>query len=122
MSISKAERDYIREGVEDDIRQDGRSRMDYRDFSIETGVLAQSNGSAMLKLGASRVLVSVKLEIGSPDPNFPDLGKVFCSVDWCKSSAWSSEERIEREMLTASLSRRLERALTPAPGRFTRCF
>lgn len=116
MPISKAEQIYICDGVEDDIRQDGRGRMDYRDFTIETGVLPQSNGSAMLQLGKSRVLVSVKLEIGAPDPNIPNWGKVFCSVEWCKSSASSSEERIEREMLTASLSRRLERALTPAPG------
>ena len=115
-AISRDEQRFIRGGVEDDIRQDGRSRMEYRDFTIETGVLAQTNGSAMLHLGASRVLVAVKLEIGQPDPNTPNWGKAKCSVDWCRATPPSTEQRIYRETLAASLSRRQERALQPSAG------
>jgi exosome complex component RRP42 len=96
--ISPAERDYIVSGVDCDIRSDGRSRLDYRQFKVETGVVAQANGSSRVVLGGTEVLVGVKVEIGNLTDEisqnsaflqqqdlFPcpkNRGKVVCSVEW----------------------------------------
>ena len=114
--LSKAEELFLQSGIEDDIRQDGRGRLDYRDFTIETGVLPHANGSALLNLGSSRILVGVKLEIGAPLPDKLNFGRILCSVDWSKAQSISAEARQEVEKTSASLSRQLENSLTPSRG------
>lgn len=59
--ISQAEQEYIQQGVEADIRNDGRQRLDYRPIELELGVVAQASGSARLKLGKTDVIVGVKV-------------------------------------------------------------
>ena len=44
--LSPGEVKFIKGGVLDDIRADGRARLDFRPLSIETGLLPQTNGSA----------------------------------------------------------------------------
>jgi exosome complex component RRP42 len=44
--LSDGEVRFIRSGVLDDIRVDGRSRLDFRPLSMETRLLPQANGSA----------------------------------------------------------------------------
>lgn len=44
--LSPGEIRFIRNSVVDDIRVDGRSRLDFRPLSLETGLLPQANGSA----------------------------------------------------------------------------
>ena len=51
MPISNAEREYIVGGVVDDLRNDGRGRLDYRQITIDLGVVPQSSGSARVRLG-----------------------------------------------------------------------
>jgi hypothetical protein len=36
---------FVEEGVAQNIRVDGRGRLDYRPFSLETGIVTQANGS-----------------------------------------------------------------------------
>ena len=59
--ISKAERVYITEGIRQDVRGDGRSCSDYRPLKLELGVLPQASGSSRCQLGATDVLVGVKV-------------------------------------------------------------
>lgn len=58
---SFGERVWIVQGVEQDIRTDGRSRSDYRPLQLEANIIAQADGSARLHLGATDVLVGIKV-------------------------------------------------------------
>ena len=59
--ISQSESEYIAQGFEKGIRNDGRLPLQYRPIGIEIGVLQQSSGSARCRLGYTEVLVSVKV-------------------------------------------------------------
>jgi hypothetical protein len=59
--ISLGERIYIVQGIEQDVRTDGRSRAQYRPLELEANVVAQADGSARLHLGPTDVLVGVKV-------------------------------------------------------------
>lgn len=61
MALSAAEREYITQGVEQNIRNDGRKREDFRAIELQLGVIAQASGSARLKLGNTDVIVGVKV-------------------------------------------------------------
>jgi exosome complex RNA-binding protein Rrp42 (RNase PH superfamily) len=81
--LSQAERDYITEGVQSDLRADGRGRLDYRALVLETGIISQANGSARVRLGdGTDVLVGVKVEIDQVEPDADNVGKVVCNVEW----------------------------------------
>lgn len=91
VSISSAERQYIAEGIAQNIRNDGRSRMDYRHFGITLGVIPHANGSARLLLDTTDILVGINLEIGEPDSAKPKEGMIYCSVE-CTASASADYE------------------------------
>lgn len=61
--LSAAERDYIAQGFEQNIRSDGRQREDYRPIEVQLGLIAQASGSARLKLGNTDVIVGVKVHL-----------------------------------------------------------
>ena len=48
--LSKYEQQYIEEGVNVDLREDGRNCRDYRSFSVQTGVVSNTSGSARVQL------------------------------------------------------------------------
>ncbi|KAF9344887.1 Exosome complex component RRP42, partial [Mortierella sp. AD094] len=97
--ISPAERDYILKGIECNVRVDGRQRPDYREVTIETGVVSQTSGSARVRIaGGTDVLVSVKAEIGpvQVDPETgdgADKGQIVCSVECAPSASQQFEGR-----------------------------
>ena len=61
-AIRRVCRVYITEGIRQDVRGDGRSCSDYRPLKLELGVLPQASGSARCQLGATDVLVGVKVK------------------------------------------------------------
>ena len=48
--LSAYEREYVVEGVNQDLREDGRNCRDYRSFSLQTGVVSNTSGSARVQL------------------------------------------------------------------------
>ena len=48
--FSKEEKTFIIEGIQSDFRTDGRSCSDYRHFTVNSGTISSSNGSAQVKL------------------------------------------------------------------------
>lgn len=48
--LSRYEREYIVSGVNEDLRADGRTCRDFRDFSLESGVVSNTSGSARIRL------------------------------------------------------------------------
>lgn len=82
IKISESEKLFIIDGIQQNVRTDGRTILDFRPFSIETGIVPQTNGSARIKLSNTDILVSVKVEVGEPDPDFPDQGRLQVHVEW----------------------------------------
>ena len=48
--LSQNEREYIVNGVREDLRADGRACTDYRHFKVRTGVVSNTSGSAKIEL------------------------------------------------------------------------
>ena len=57
-----------------DKRLDGRGLTDYREIKVETGLIEKADGSALVSLGNTKVLVGIKVDVGEPYPDTPDEG------------------------------------------------
>lgn len=110
VGLSLGEKDYIRCGIAQDLRTDGRKLLSYRHIDVETGVVPQASGSARVKIGATHVIVAVKAELGKPSSCNPDKGRVFISVE-CSSIAEPMFEGRGGDELSAELSTTLQRCL-----------
>jgi exosome complex component RRP42 len=78
---SEAEQQYISSGIQNNLRNDGRTCYEYRPIEFQLGVIPQASGSARLHIGSTDVVVGVKVEVGSPDPATPDQGHLHVSVE-----------------------------------------
>lgn len=85
--LSSSEKEYIRLGVEADLRADGRKQLEFRPFNLDVDVVPQAAGSARLRLGRTEILVSIKTDIGRPELATPLFGNVLCSVDAASGAA-----------------------------------
>jgi exosome complex component RRP42 len=73
ISLSKAEKSYIKAGLKQSTpqRADGRNLTDYRSIALETGVTPLANGSARLCIGrnindnggGTEIIAASKLEV-----------------------------------------------------------
>lgn len=62
-------------------RIDGRTLHEFRDISIETGVISKAEGSSRVKLGNTQIIVGVKPQIGEPFPDTPELGVILTNSE-----------------------------------------
>eukprot|EP01028_Stygiella_incarcerata_P004511 TRINITY_DN1993_c1_g1_i1.p1 TRINITY_DN1993_c1_g1~~TRINITY_DN1993_c1_g1_i1.p1 ORF type:complete len:298 (-),score=84.85 TRINITY_DN1993_c1_g1_i1:43-936(-) len=75
------EKQFIQEGVAQNVRLDGRKRLDFRPVFVETGVVPQAHGSARVKVAHTDVIVSVKADLGSVEEEKPEEGRVEVTVE-----------------------------------------
>ncbi|XP_069675454.1 exosome complex component RRP42 isoform X1 [Periplaneta americana] len=107
--LSEAEKTFILHGVEENLRCDGRTRLDYRPMEIETDVVSHASGSARLRLANTDILVGVKTEIDTPYPERPREGKMEFFVD-CSANATPAFEGRGGEELGTEISNSLATA------------
>jgi exosome complex component RRP42 len=62
-------------------RVDGRGPDDYRSVEVEPGFAANADGSALVRLGRTKVLCGVKLEPGKPYPDTPNAGTLSTNAE-----------------------------------------
>jgi len=62
-------------------REDGRGVFDYRPIEIEINPIARANGSAKVRIGASEVLVGVKMDVDTPFPDTPNEGVLIANAE-----------------------------------------
>ncbi len=62
-------------------RLDGRGLTDYREFTIEEGLIERAEGSARIRLGKTEVLVGVKVGTGEPFPDTPNDGVLTVNAE-----------------------------------------
>jgi len=96
--LSEAEKTFILHGVQDDLRNDGRSRRDFRPIELESNVIASASGSARFCLASSDIIVGIKPEIDVPAPNTPNEGKIEFFVDCSANSLLDFEGRGGEEL------------------------
>ncbi len=69
------------------VRADGRGLEDFREVKIITNYLPKADGSALVKLGDTQVLVGVKIELGSPYPDTPEEGVLVVSAEFVPTAS-----------------------------------
>lgn len=109
---SAAERQYIVAGAAAGVRADGRSPLERRPVSLETGLLPSASGSARARVGGvTDVLVGVTATIGEPSLLHPNEGVVDISVE-CSSLASPDFTGRGADELNAELAMMLSRLYT----------
>ncbi len=64
------------------VRLDGRKLDDIREIKIEPGYIERAEGSALVKLGETMVLVGVKMDIVPPFPDTPNEGVLVINAEF----------------------------------------
>jgi exosome complex component RRP42 len=95
--VSMVKRDYIASLVQQGKRVDGRGLDQFREVSVEKGLIKTANGSARVKLGNTHVLVGVKLEKGEPFPDTPESGILIVNAELLPMAAPTFEPGPPRE-------------------------
>lgn len=79
--ISRIRRDYILTLLQQGKRVDGRAFDQFRTVTVEKGMIKTANGSAMVKIGGTQVMVGVKIERGEPFPDQPEEGVLIVNAE-----------------------------------------
>lgn len=79
--VSSVKRDYIVDLLQQGKRVDARALDQYREISVEKGIIKQAQGSALVKIGNTQALVGVKIEHGEPFPDTPDSGILIVNAE-----------------------------------------
>jgi exosome complex component RRP42 len=74
-------RDYITKLAEQGKRIDGRNFDQYRNIEIETKVVNKAEGSARVKIGNTQVLVGIKIGLGEPFDDSPNMGVLSTAAE-----------------------------------------
>ena len=70
---------HIRGLIASGKREDGRDAYSFRDIKITAGLLGNAEGSAEVRMGDTRVLAGVKLQIEEPMEDTPNQGNLIMS-------------------------------------------
>jgi exosome complex component RRP42 len=76
------QKQYINGLASRKLRIDKRGPHDFRELSIETGVIYKAEGSARVRLGKTEVIAGVKMEIGKPFADRPDEGILMVGAEF----------------------------------------
>jgi exosome complex component RRP42 len=79
--ISEIRKDYLYNLLLKGERADGRAFDQYREFSVQKNIIIKAEGSALVKLGSSQVLVGVKMQPGEPFPDAPNRGVIITNAE-----------------------------------------
>ncbi len=79
--VAEVKKDYITSLLENGKRADDRGFEDYRPIVVERGVSNRAEGSSLVKIGKTQVLIGVKLAIGEPFPDMPNSGVLTTNAE-----------------------------------------
>jgi len=74
-------RDYVLSKIRSGERIDGRKFDEFRPIEVKTNIIEKAEGSALIKLGNTQVIVGVKMQIGEPFPDTPDMGIIITNAE-----------------------------------------
>ena len=79
--ISEIKKDFIYNLLLKGERIDGRTFDQYREISIQRDVIRKAEGSALVKIGSTQVLVGVKMQPGEPFQDSPNKGVIITNAE-----------------------------------------
>lgn len=79
--VSDIQRQYLVDLAREGKRFDGRGFDEYRDITLETGLIKQAEGSARITLGETELWAGVKLIKGDPYSDTPDKGAIATNAE-----------------------------------------
>lgn len=79
--ISLVEKEHIVSLLDHGKRTDGRAFDEFRKISIIPGYVVKAEGSAIVKIGRTKVIAGIKAQLGAPFPDTPDSGVVTATVE-----------------------------------------
>lgn len=79
--IPEITRKSITELIKQGERADSRAPDEYREISLEVGIIGTAEGSARVKIGNTQIMVGVKSQIGEPFPDTPNVGVLMTNSE-----------------------------------------
>jgi len=79
--LSDIKKDYVLSKLREDQRIDGRKFDEFRKIEIQTGIISKAEGSALVKIGNTQVVVGIKMQPGEPYPDTPDTGIIITNAE-----------------------------------------
>jgi exosome complex component RRP42 len=79
--MAEIRKDYLYHLVLRGERADGRAFDEYREIVVETSPVRKAEGSALVKLGKTRVMVGVKIQPGEPFSDTPNKGVIITNAE-----------------------------------------
>jgi len=79
--------EFVKEALDSGKRVDGRGFLDYRKIEIQENVSKKAEGSALVKLGETKVVAGVKLDIGEPFEDTPNEGILIVNAEFSPISS-----------------------------------
>jgi exosome complex component RRP42 len=79
--ITRVKQKQIAQLIEKGKRLDGRELTDYREITIEQGIIERAEGSARVLLGKTEVLAGTKVELGEPFSDTPNEGVLTVNAE-----------------------------------------
>ncbi len=101
---------HLIRALQKNIRFDGRKNLEYRPITVQYGVSASAEGSAIVKIGGTEVMAGVKLETGKPYPDTPNQGNLMVNAELLPLSNPAFETGPPGEQAT-ELARVVDRAI-----------
>jgi exosome complex component RRP42 len=89
--IPKMQVEQIVKSIKRGERLDGRGLLDYRPISVILSPIRKAEGSALVKLGRTQVIVGVKLELGAPFKDRPNEGVLQVHLEFVPLASPSFE-------------------------------
>jgi len=74
-------KDYLLQLAKQGKRTDDRKMNQYRQVSIETGVIDKAEGSAKVMIGNTQVVAGIKMVLGTPYPDTPNQGVMSTAAE-----------------------------------------
>ncbi|MBI5681291.1 MAG: exosome complex protein Rrp42 [Methanobacterium sp.] len=79
--VPEITRKSITELIKEGERADSRAPDEYREISLEVGIIGTAEGSARVKIGNTQIMVGVKSQIGEPFPDTPNVGVLMTNSE-----------------------------------------
>lgn len=70
-------REHVIRALDKNVRFDGRKKDEYRPVTVEYGVSANAEGSALVSMGDTKVIAGIKLSLEKPYDDRPDEGMLM---------------------------------------------
>jgi len=79
--MDEVTKEYVSKLISEGKREDGRGFDDYRPIKVETGIIPNAEGSAMVEIGSTKVVVGIKMDAGTPFADRPEEGVMSTNAE-----------------------------------------